>query len=88
MAYRTTLKAATGETPFSLTHGAEVVISAEFQVLNARTSILDLPNQYDVIWFLLDQLKDKRDKAFISMETYRNRMVQLFKSRVGRHGPS
>lgn len=36
-AYRTTLKVATGETPFSLVYGAEVVIPIEVQISNFRT---------------------------------------------------
>ena len=35
-AYRTTPRRSTGETPFSLTYGVEVVISAEVSLYNAR----------------------------------------------------
>ena len=34
-AYRTTLRRSTGETPFSLTYGTEVVISAEVNLCSA-----------------------------------------------------
>ena len=37
-AYQTTLRRSTGETPFSLTYGAEAVISVEVNLCSARVS--------------------------------------------------
>ena len=56
-AYRTTLRRSTGETPFSLTYGAEAVISAEVNLCSARVGRFVPPQNDRLLVERLDLLE-------------------------------
>ena len=62
-AYRTTHKTATGETPFALAFGHEVVVPAEIGIGTHRTEYFADEQNDEQICLNLDLLKEKREGA-------------------------
>ena len=69
-AYRITPRRSTGETPFSLTYGAEAVIPTEVNLCNARVVRFDPAQNYELMVERLDQLEDCREAAIIQLAEY------------------
>ena len=63
--YRTTLRRSTGETPFSLTYGAEVVIPLETGFPTLRTSSFNPRDNDEQLTKSLDLIEEKRENAMI-----------------------
>jgi len=77
-AYRTTPKRSTGETPFSLTYGAEAVIPIEVNLCSARVTGLD-PFQNDGLMLEhMDWLEECREAATIRLAEYQQRLAQRY----------
>ena len=64
-AYRTTPRRSTGETPFSLTYGAEAVIPAEVNLCSARVSEFNTSRNDGQLMERLDLLEEYRDATTI-----------------------
>ena len=64
-AYRTTPERSTGETPFSLTYGAEAVILTEVNLCSARVNEFNLAQNDLMMAECLDLLDEYRKAATI-----------------------
>ena len=74
--YRTTSRRSTGETPFSLTYGAEVVISAEVNLCSARVGGF-VPFQNDrLLVECLDLLEKYREAVTIRLMEYQQKLAR------------
>ena len=64
-AYHTTPRRSTGETPFSLTYGAEVVIPAKVNLCSAQVTRFDLMQNNELMVERLNWLEEYREAAII-----------------------
>ena len=69
-AYRTTARTPTGETPFRLTYGTEVVILVEVGVTSTRRAAFSEEGNDEKLRLNLDCLDEVRDKASSRMVKY------------------
>ena len=69
-ACRTTPRRSTGETPFSLTYGAEAVIPTEVSLCSARVAGFDPVQNADLMMERLDWLEECREAATIRLAEY------------------
>ena len=81
-AYRTTARTPTGETPFRLTYGTEVVIPVEVRVTNTRREVFNEESNDDHLWINLDCRDEVREKASITMTKYQQKMADYYNKRV------
>ncbi|XP_012833996.1 PREDICTED: uncharacterized protein LOC105954857 [Erythranthe guttata] len=70
--YRTTAKAATGETPFRLTYGTEAVIPVEVAMDTLRIATFDEETNDGALRTRLDEIFDLREAAYLHMERSKN----------------
>ncbi|KAL2232327.1 UNVERIFIED_CONTAM: Gag-Pol polyprotein [Sesamum indicum] len=75
-AYRTTPRTSTGETPFSLVYGSEVVIPAEIGEESQRIMSFDLTRNRGQRTFDLDIVEEKRDAARVKMLHHKSLMLR------------
>ena len=83
-AYRTTPRRANGESPFSLTFGAEAVVPAEIGVPTLRRQLAfenESQNQ-EMLNDSLDLLDERRDQALIRMANYQQSVAKYYNSKV------
>ncbi|XP_073030804.1 uncharacterized protein [Primulina eburnea] len=80
-AYRTTPRASTQETPFSLVYGSEAILPVEIGQTSARVESYPINNE-DSRAVELDLLEEKRDQAMIRMEAYRVRVMKSYNKKV------
>ena len=74
--YRTTPRRSTGDTSFSLTYGAEVVIPLETGFPTSRISSFN-PSDNDVqLIKSLDLIEDKRKNAMVQLAYYQQKLKQ------------
>ena len=69
-AYKTTARTPTGETPFRLTYGTEVVIPVEVEVANTRRTTFSKKENDVKLRVNLDCLDKVREKASSKMTEY------------------
>ena len=81
-AYRTTTRTPTGETPFRLTYGTEVVIPVEVGVASTRRTTFSKEENDDKLRVNLDCLNEVRDKASSRMIEYQWKMAEYYNKRV------
>ena len=81
-AYRTTARTPTGETPFRLTYGTELVIPVEVGVTSIRQEVLGEENNDDQLRINLDCLDEVRDKAYSEMTIYQQKMAEYYNKKV------
>ena len=81
-AYRTTPRAATGETPFALAYGCEAVVPTEFKLQTYRISSYNDQQNNDALREELDLVEEKRDQAYIRMAALKQRAAQHFNKKV------
>ena len=76
----TTPKASTGESPFSLVYGIEVVTPMEVisQMLRAR----DESQNFEAMTLSLDLLEEKREQALIWIFYYHNQIAKCYNKKV------
>ena len=72
-AYRTTTRTLTGETPFRLTYGTEVVILVEIGVASIKREMFQEENNVDQLQVNLDCIDEVRKKASNKMTKYSRR---------------
>ena len=81
-AYRTTARTATGETPFRLTYGSEVVIPAEVGLTSYRVDNHDERKNDEAMRLQLDLVDEVMATIEQRLARYQNRMVRHYNSKV------
>ena len=84
-AYRTTVRTPTGNTPFSLVHGCEIVIPLEIQMLSLPVTLITRMTKKDNDRLRLQELEaldEKRLQAQQHIELYQARISKAFKKKV------
>ena len=74
--YRTTPHRSTGETPFSMTYGAETVIPLETSFPTLRTSSFNLSNNNELLEMSLDFIEERRENAMVQLAYYQHKLKQ------------
>ena len=77
-AYRTTARTPTGETSFRLTYGTEAVISVEVGVTSTKREVFLEESNDDHLRINLDYLDEIREKDFIQMTKYQQKMADYY----------
>ena len=72
--YRTTPRRSTGETPFSMTYGAVVVIPLETSFPALRTSTFTSSNNDELLGKSLDLIEERREKTMIQLAYYHQKL--------------
>ena len=81
-AYRTMARTPMRETPFKLTYGTKVVIPVEVGVTSIRREVFNEESNDNHLRINLDCLDEVRDKPFIRMTKYQQKMVEYYNKRV------
>ncbi|GJW21077.1 reverse transcriptase domain-containing protein [Tanacetum coccineum] len=81
-AHRTMIKSSNGETPFSLTYGAEAVIPVEIGMPTLRTAEVDMIKNNEALGINLDLLEEKREQAAIQEARSKAKMEKYYNARV------
>ena len=74
--YRTTSRKSTGETPFSMTYGAEAVIPLENGFSTMRTSTFTLGGNDKLLKKSLDLVEERRENAMMQLAYYQHKLKQ------------
>ena len=80
--YKTTPRRSTGETPFSLTYGAEVVIPLETGFPTTRTSSFNPKDNDEQLTRNLDLIEEKREDAMVQLAYYQQKLKQSYDANV------
>ena len=72
--YRTTPRKSTGETPFSMTYGAEAVILLENGFPTMRTSAFTSDGNSELLKKNLDLIEERRDNAMVQLAYYQHKL--------------
>ena len=81
-AYRTTPHRLTGETPFSITYGAEVVISLETGFPMLKTSSFSPNGNDELLEKSLDLIEEIRERAMVQLAYYQHKLKQGYDVKV------
>ncbi|GJX56477.1 reverse transcriptase domain-containing protein [Tanacetum coccineum] len=81
-AHRTMIKSSNGETPFSLTYGAEAVIPVEIGMPTSRTAKVDMIKNDEALGVNLDLLEEKREQTAIHEAKIKAKMKKYYNARV------
>ena len=71
---RTTPRRSTGETPFSMTYGAEAVIPLENGFPTLRTSTFTLDGNNELLKKNLDLIEERRENAMVQLAYYQHKL--------------
>ena len=74
--YRTTPRKSTGETPFSMTYGAEVVIPLESGFPTIRSSAFISDGNDELLKRNLDLIEERRENARVQLAYYQHKLKQ------------
>ena len=74
--YRTMPRRSIGETPFSMTYGAEVVIPLESGFPTLRTDQFDVKENNCLLLDSLDVVEEKREVTTVKMSYYQQKLKQ------------
>ena len=80
--YRTTPHRSTGETPFSLTYGAEAVIPLEIGFPTTRTSSFNPKDNDEQLIKNLDLIEERREDAMVQLAYYQQKLKQGYEANV------
>ena len=80
--YRTTPYRSTGETPFSMTYGAEAVIPLETRFPRLRTSSFTLSSNDGLLEKILDLIEEHRENAMVQLAYYQHKLKQRYDTNV------
>ena len=72
--YRTTPCRSTGETPFSITYGAEAVILLETSFQTSRTNSFNPSNNDEQLIMSLDLIEENRENAMVQLAYYQQKL--------------
>ncbi|KAK4408077.1 hypothetical protein Sango_0388700 [Sesamum angolense] len=81
-AYHTTSRTTTGETPFSLSYGIEVVAPAEVGELSWLVKHYNLEANEQGLRMNLDFVEEVRERASVRAAMYKARMAKAYNSKV------
>ena len=82
MEYRTTPRRSTGETPFSMTYGAEVVIPLETGFPTLRTNSFNPSNNNELLEKSLNFIDERRESAMVQLAYYQHKLKQGYDANV------
>ena len=74
--YRNTPRRSTGETPFSMTYGAETVIPLETGFPMLRSSLFNPSDNDEHLKRSLDLIEEKRENAMVQLAYYKQKLKQ------------
>ena len=74
--YQTTSYRSTGETPFSMTYGAEAVIPLETDFPTLRTNAFTSDNNDELLKRSLDLIGERRENATVQLTYYQHKLKQ------------
>ena len=80
--YRTTPRQSTGETPFSITYGAEAVIPLETSFPTLRTSAFTPGGNDRLLEKSLDLIEERRENAMVQLAYYQHKLKQGYDTNV------
>ena len=80
--YRTTPCRSTGETPFSMTYGAEAVIPLETGFPTSRTSSFNPRGNNEQLTKSLDLVEEKRESVMVQLAYYQQKLKQGYDANV------
>ena len=80
--YRTTPRKSTGETPFSMTYGAEAVIPLENGFPMIRTSTFTSDGNDELLKKNLDLVEERRKNAMVQLTYYQHKFKQGYDMNV------
>ena len=80
--YRTMPRRSTGETPFSMTYGAEVVIPLETGFPTLRTSMFTSDGNDELLKKSLDLIEERRENAMVQLAYYQHKLKQGYDANV------
>ncbi|KAD2028401.1 hypothetical protein E3N88_41990 [Mikania micrantha] len=78
----TNTKNATGQTPFSLVYGSEVVHPTEMVIPTARSSLQNLESNKEILSEDLDTIDELRDIARIRMASYQKKIAKSYNKNI------
>ncbi|XP_012858055.1 PREDICTED: uncharacterized protein LOC105977295 [Erythranthe guttata] len=81
-AYRTTPRAATGESPFNLAFGTEAIAPVEIGEPSWRITNYDPTANEEAMRGSLDLVDELREVAYIRQQMYKSRMAKAYNSKV------
>ncbi|GJT49197.1 reverse transcriptase domain-containing protein [Tanacetum coccineum] len=84
-AHRTMIKSSNGETPFSLTYGAEAVIPVEIGMPTLRTAKVDMIKNNEALGINLDLLEERREQAAIQAARSKAKMEKYYRNNKASH---
>ncbi|GAB2290272.1 hypothetical protein Dimus_038097 [Dionaea muscipula] len=80
--YRTTPRAATGGTPFSLAFGVEAVVPVEIGIHSYRIKHFSEKSNDSELRNHLDALEERREQVALNIAAYQQRVTRFYNSRV------
>ena len=80
--YRTTPHRSIGETPFSMTYGAEAVIPLETSFPTSRTSSFNPRDNDEQLTKSLDLIEEKRENTMVQLVYYQQKLKQGYDANV------
>lgn len=81
-AYRTMPRRSTGETPFSMTYGAEAVIPLETGFPTIKTGTFNPTDNDEQLQKSLDLIEEKRENAMVRLAHYQQKLRQGYDANV------
>ena len=81
-AYRTTPRKSTGETPFSMSYGAEAVIPIETGFPTLRTQSFNPSNNNELLQRSLNLIEERRESAMVQLAYYQHKLKQGYDVKV------
>ena len=80
--YRTTPRRSTGETPFSMTYGAEAIIPLETNFPTLKTSTFSPDVNNGLLEKSLDLIEERRERAMVQLAYYQHKLKQGYDTKV------
>ena len=80
--YRTTPRRSTGETPFSMTYGAEAVIPLEIGFPTLRTTSFNPSSNNELLEKSLDFVEEKKENAKVHLTYYQHKLKQGYDANI------
>ena len=80
--YRTTPRKSTGETPFSMTYGAQAVIPLKTGFPTLRTISFTPSNNDELLEKSLDLVEERRESVMVQLAYYQHKLKQEYDANV------
>ena len=82
LTYRTTPRRTTGETPFSMTYGAEAVIPLEIGFPTSRTNSFNPSDNDEQLTKSLDLIEENKENTMVQLAYYQQKLKQGYDANV------